>query len=164
MFFFLSVKSPIVLSLFTKLWIVCLLGTLSLRNFRQHFLADPYFTWVTYRNTHVLKYTTPWCTTLHTNCSWEQMANGADNCCLQLKNPHCLPCNIILSSGSQVNYFPSFQTLSVLRHADSPAKFVCTLQQCTGRREVQSHRSGPHTKNPSCICSFLYAWDIVMAE
>jgi hypothetical protein len=45
---FWSIKSPVVLSLFTKLWIVCLLGTLSSRylrgNFRRHFLADPYFT------------------------------------------------------------------------------------------------------------------------
>jgi hypothetical protein len=43
--------SPVVLSLFTKLWIVCLLRTLSSRNFRRHFPADPYFTWVPYRNT-----------------------------------------------------------------------------------------------------------------
>jgi hypothetical protein len=43
-FVFLYIKSPDVLSLFTKLWIVCLLGTLSSRNFRRHFPADPYFT------------------------------------------------------------------------------------------------------------------------
>jgi ABC-type cobalamin transport system permease subunit len=46
-FCFLSITSPIVLSLFTKLWIVCLLVTLSSRNLRrnflQHFPADPYF-------------------------------------------------------------------------------------------------------------------------
>jgi hypothetical protein len=44
----LSVKNPVVLSLFTKLWIVCLLGTLSSRNLCQnfcwHFTADPHFT------------------------------------------------------------------------------------------------------------------------
>jgi hypothetical protein len=39
-FVFLSVKSPVVLSLFTKSWIVCLLGTLSSWNFRRHFPAD----------------------------------------------------------------------------------------------------------------------------
>jgi hypothetical protein len=39
----------------------------------------------------VLKYTTPWCTTLLTNCNWKQMANGVDNCCLLLTN-HKLPC------------------------------------------------------------------------
>jgi hypothetical protein len=47
-FCFLSVKSPVVLSLFTKLWIICLLGSLSSQNLRRHFrrhiLADPYFT------------------------------------------------------------------------------------------------------------------------
>jgi hypothetical protein len=57
-FCFLSIKSPVVLSLFTKLWIVCLLGTLSSWNLRQnfcwHLLADPYFTWW-YRNTHCSK-------------------------------------------------------------------------------------------------------------
>jgi hypothetical protein len=46
-FCFLSIKSPVVLSLFTKSWIVCLLGTLSSwnlrRNFRQNFLIDPVF-------------------------------------------------------------------------------------------------------------------------
>jgi hypothetical protein len=58
-FVFLSPKCPVVLSLFTKLWIVCLLGTLSSRNlrrnFRRHFPADPYFTWVSYRNTRCSK-------------------------------------------------------------------------------------------------------------
>jgi hypothetical protein len=79
-----------------------------------------------------LKYTAPWCTTLCTNYSWEQMANGADNCCLLLTNhelPHCLPCNIIPSSSPQVNYFPLFQMLLAVRHADSSAKFVCALHQ-----------------------------------
>jgi hypothetical protein len=42
-FCFMSIKSPVDLSLFTKLWIVCLLENLSSRNFRRHFLADPYF-------------------------------------------------------------------------------------------------------------------------
>jgi hypothetical protein len=82
-------KSPVVLNLFTKLWIVCLLGTLSWRNLRRnflrHFLADPYFTYVS--EIHVaLKYTSPWCTTLLTNWNWEKMANEADNCCLLLIN------------------------------------------------------------------------------
>jgi hypothetical protein len=44
---FLFIKSPVVLSLFTKLLIVCLLRTLSSRNlrqhFRRHFPADLYF-------------------------------------------------------------------------------------------------------------------------
>jgi hypothetical protein len=58
-FSFLPIRSPVVLSLFTKLWIVCLIGTLSSqnlrRNFRRHFLVDPYFTWVSYRNTRCSK-------------------------------------------------------------------------------------------------------------
>jgi hypothetical protein len=56
---FLSITSPVVLNLFTNLWIVCLLGTPSSRNlgrsFRRHFLADQYFTLVTCRNTHCSK-------------------------------------------------------------------------------------------------------------
>jgi hypothetical protein len=46
--FFLSIKSPVVLRLLAKLWIVCLLGSLSSRNlgrnFRRHFPADAHFT------------------------------------------------------------------------------------------------------------------------
>jgi hypothetical protein len=49
-FCFLSVKRTVALSLFTKLWIICLLGTLSSRNlprnFRRHFVSDLYFTQV----------------------------------------------------------------------------------------------------------------------
>jgi hypothetical protein len=90
-FCFLSIKNPIVLSLFIKLWIVCLLGTLSSRNyvqfFRRHFLADPHFTWVSYRNTGCsIKYIAPWRITLRNNCNWKQMPNGADNCWLLLTN------------------------------------------------------------------------------
>jgi hypothetical protein len=96
-FCFLCIKSPVVLSLFTQLWIVSLLGTLSSRNLCWHFLADPY---VSYINI-ALKYTAPWHTTLLTSCKWEQMANGANNCCLLLTNnnqtpkhePHCSPWN-----------------------------------------------------------------------
>jgi hypothetical protein len=133
--------SPIVLSLFTRLWIVCLLGTLSLwnlhRNFWRHFPADCIsHGWHT--EMHIaLKHAAPWHTTLSTNWHWEQMTNGADNCCLLLTNhkqtpkhePHCSPCNIIPSSGQQVNYYPSFQTLLAIRHTDSLAKFACVLQQ-----------------------------------
>jgi hypothetical protein len=134
MFLFLSVKIPLVLSLFTKLWIVCLLGTLPSwnlrRNFRRHFPADPYFTYVSYRNTHWSKL---YRTMTLTYCNWVQMANGTDNCFLLLTNlkhfrryePHCLPWNMMPSSGLQVTYFPSFQTLS----ADSLAKFACASQQ-----------------------------------
>jgi hypothetical protein len=67
------------------------------------------------------------------------MANGADNCCLLLTNhnpthePHCLPCNIISSSGPQINYFPSFQTLSAIRRTDSSAKFACASLQVVHR-------------------------------
>jgi hypothetical protein len=55
LFCFLSIKSLIDLNLFTILWIICLLGTLSSRNlhqnFFQHFLADLYFTKVPHRDT-----------------------------------------------------------------------------------------------------------------
>jgi hypothetical protein len=55
----LSIKNPFVQSLFTELWIVCLRGTLSSRNlrqnFRRNFPADPYFTYVSYKNTRCSK-------------------------------------------------------------------------------------------------------------
>jgi hypothetical protein len=79
-----------------------------------------------------LKYTAPWRTTLRTNCSWEQMANGATNCCMLLINHkqtpmhelYCSPWNIMPSSGPQVNYFPSFQKLSA-HHA---CWFICKIR------------------------------------
>jgi hypothetical protein len=53
-----------------------------------------------------------------------------DNYCLLLTNHkqtpikerHCPPRNIILCRGLQVNYFPSFQLLSAVKHAESSAK------------------------------------------
>jgi hypothetical protein len=53
------------------------------------------------------------------------------------------------SSGPQVNNFPSFQTLTVIRHADSSAKFVCASQQRrTGRCEAQSREPVNKVKPP----------------
>jgi hypothetical protein len=52
MILFLSIKTHAVLRVFTKLWIVCLLRNLSLQNLHQNILADPYFTQLSYRNTH----------------------------------------------------------------------------------------------------------------
>jgi hypothetical protein len=40
---------------FTKLWIFCFVGILSSRNFPKNFLADPYFTQVSCRNTRCSK-------------------------------------------------------------------------------------------------------------
>jgi hypothetical protein len=65
------------------------------------------------------------------------MVNGANNCCLLLKNhkklPHmnCAACREIIAptSSPQVIYFLSFQTLLAIRHADSSAKFIRALQQ-----------------------------------
>jgi hypothetical protein len=89
----------------------------------------------------VLKYTAPWWNTLLTNCNWERMANGADNCLLLLTNhkqtpmheAHCSPWNIMPSSGPKVNYFPSFQMLLAIRHTESSAKFVGASQQAVNR-------------------------------
>jgi hypothetical protein len=105
-FFVLSLKESCC-SKFIHQIVNCLLGTPSLQNLHQNL------------------YNAPWFTTLCTKCSWEQMANGADNCCLPRSNhklPHCSQCNIILSSGPQINYFLSFQMSSALRHTDSSAK------------------------------------------
>jgi hypothetical protein len=77
-FCFLSVKSPVVLSLFTKLWIAYLLGTLlslnSRLNFLRRFHADPCFTQTSYRNTRCFKVYH-----LLPHCNWEWMANWGDN-------------------------------------------------------------------------------------
>jgi hypothetical protein len=62
----------------------------------------------------IQKYTLPWSTP-------------------HLDVPHCSPCNIILSSGPQVTYLHSCQTLSDVRHADSSAKFVCASQHAAHR-------------------------------
>jgi hypothetical protein len=79
-FCFLSIGSPVVLSLFTKLWIVCLMRTPSSRNLRRQFIADPYFTYVSYRNISCSKVYRTWRTTLLTDCNWEQKANGDAYC------------------------------------------------------------------------------------
>jgi hypothetical protein len=92
-FRFLSLESPVVLSLFTKLWIVCLLGTSQnlCRNFRQHF-KQICISYRCHAEIHItLKYTAPSCNTLFTNCNREQMANGADNCCPLLTNHKQIP-------------------------------------------------------------------------
>jgi hypothetical protein len=109
------------------------------------------------------------------------MANGADNCHPLLTNhkqtpthePHCLPCNIIPSSGLQVNYFTSFQTLS----ADSSVKFVCASQQATYQSPWSAESwTRQVTKNIPCNIHshrhdnfrfhkihFLYAWGLSAA-
>jgi hypothetical protein len=65
--------------------------------------------------------------------NWDQMAHGTDNCCLLLTNhkhtpideSHCSPRDIILCRSVQVIYFPSFQTSSAVKHAESLIKLAC---------------------------------------
>jgi hypothetical protein len=52
----------------------------------------------------------------------------------------------MLSSSPQVNYFPSFQTLSAIRHADSSVKFIMHL---TSHHKAQSHELGNKVKKLS---------------
>jgi hypothetical protein len=138
---FLFIKSPVVLSLFTKLWILWLLELFHDELYVEIF-ADTFKQFRIWHRCHTevhvaLKYTALGRTTLLTNCNWEQMARGADNCCLLLTNnkqtpshePHCSPWNILPSSGSLVNYFPSFEMLPAIRHADSSEKFICASRQ-----------------------------------
>jgi hypothetical protein len=151
-FCFFSMKSPVVLSLLTKLWIVCLLGTLSLEIYVEIF-ADTLWQIRISRRRHTqihvaLKYTAPWRTTLCTNCNCEQMAYGADNTCLLLTNhkqipkhlPHCTPWNIVPSSGAQIYYLPSFQSLSAIRCTDFSAKFLCASQPVVYRSPWIGHQ------------------------
>jgi hypothetical protein len=155
-FCFLCIKNPIVLSLFTKLWIVCLLGTLSSQNLLEIFARDSHSCHI---EIHIaLKHTAPWRTTLLNNCSWEQMANGADNCWLLLTDhkqtpmhePHCSLFNIIPSSGPHVNYFPSFQTLWADTSANSHAP---RGRLCTGPREAQSRERVNRFKKDPVYCT-----------
>jgi hypothetical protein len=120
-------------SLFTKTWIVC--HKIYVRTFTNNFWLI-HISHRCHTEIHVaLKYTNHDVTTLLTNCNWEHMANGADNWSLLLTNRrqtltrelHCWPWNIKPSSGPQVNYFLSFQTLSQIKHADSSAEFICAL-------------------------------------
>jgi hypothetical protein len=71
-FVFLSIKSPAILSLFTKLWNVCLLRTLSSwnlhKNFHWHFPADPYWHRCHTEICVALKCSNPCHVTLLTNC------------------------------------------------------------------------------------------------
>jgi hypothetical protein len=65
--------------------------------------------------------------------------------------PHCSSCNIMPPSGPHVNCFPSFQTLSAIRHIDSSAKFSWPRgKQGIGRREMQSRGPVLHSKNIAC--------------
>jgi hypothetical protein len=137
-FCFLSMKSPVDLSLYTTLSIASLLGTLSSRNLCLNFrISHTCFTVI-----HVaVRYTVPWRTILFTNCNWEQMAYDAGNCCLLLTNhkqklthePHCSPWCIMPPSGPQFNYFPSIQTLSANKHTGSSGKFICASQPAVHR-------------------------------
>jgi hypothetical protein len=87
------------------------------------------------------------------------MTNAADNCGLLLTNhkhiltqePHCSPCYIMPSSGAQVNYFSSLQTLSAIRYTGSSTKYACASRQAgTCLPEVHSRGRGLHIKNIPC--------------
>jgi hypothetical protein len=156
-------KSPVDLSLFTKLWTVCLPETLWSRNlrwnFRQHVLADPYFTLVSTKIHDALKHTAPWRNTMLCNCNWEQTANGADNCCPQLTNhkqipthePNCSPWNIMSSSDPQLLtslYSKRYRPSGILIHRQN--SYAPRSKRHTGRRETQSRGNGQQSKNPPC--------------
>jgi hypothetical protein len=80
-----------------------------------------------------LKYSEPCRTTLLSNCYWQQMTNGADNCCLLLTNhkqtlthePHWLLWNIMPLVSVQVKLLPFIPNVIT----DSSAKFICASQQ-----------------------------------
>jgi hypothetical protein len=156
---FLSIKSPVVLRLFTKLWIVCLLGTLHYEIYVTVF-AD------TFHQIHIshrcyteidvaLNYTT-----LLANCNWKQTANAADNCCLLPTNhkqtpthePHSSPWNIMLSSSPQVKYFPWSQTLSAIRHTDYLARFIWSPQKSSALIAVKRRTMSQWTKLKNSVC------------
>jgi hypothetical protein len=74
-----------------------------------------------------LKYGEPCCATLLLTGNKWLMALITAACCWQIINK--LPyMNIIPCRGLQVNYFPSFQTLLAIKHAESLGKLACILQ------------------------------------
>jgi hypothetical protein len=83
---------------------------------------------ISHRRHTELKCSAPWRTTLQ----WHQMAYGAGNCRPLLTyrkqiptyELQCSPWNTASSRVPQVHYFPSFQTLSAIRNADSSTKQV----------------------------------------
>jgi hypothetical protein len=69
----------------------------------------------------------PHCALMETENKWLMELITAAYCWQIINKLHCSLWNILLSSGLQVNYFPSFQMLSTIRHADSLVKFLCAL-------------------------------------
>jgi hypothetical protein len=157
-FCFLSIESPVVLSLFTKLWIVY--SELFHQAIYVEIFADS-FQQIRIAHTCSSKV---YCTMTHHTAHghWEQMANGANNCCLLLTNhkqtpmhePHCSPWNIIQSSGPQVNYFLSLQTESAIRHVDSSTKFVRASQQAA-LRSLWSAETWNGQQSQKTLCIFI---------
>jgi hypothetical protein len=64
------------------------------------------------------------------------------------------------SCGPQVNYFPSFQTLSTIKHADSSAEFVRSKRR-TGRREARGRELVNKVKKNSLYKSLsVHPWKL----
>jgi hypothetical protein len=119
-------------------------------NIRRHFPADPYFTWVSYRNTRCSTvsaamscHTADW---LLTGNKW-LIALITTAYCWQIINkppmhePHCPPCNIrvILCRGLQVNlflHFKRYRPSSMLSHQQN--WHALRGRQWTGCGEAQS--------------------------
>jgi hypothetical protein len=96
---------------------------------------------MSYRKTAAQKYTALWRNTLLINCNWEQTAKELITAVhwwqIINKFPHMnrnarreAQCR---QAVHKVNNFPSFQTSSAIRHADSLAKSVCTSQPAVHR-------------------------------
>jgi hypothetical protein len=129
-----SNKSP-VLSLFTKLWTVFSAGNSFIVKFKSKF--SPILSSKSVLHIDVIKKFSLLWSILHCSLTvaenkWFMVPISAAYCWQAIKKlprTNFLPWNIMLSSGPQVQYFPSSQMLSAIRHADSSAKHVCTSQQ-----------------------------------
>jgi hypothetical protein len=110
-FCFLSIKSPVVLSLFTKLLIIR--RELLHREIYVEIFAD---TFQKIRISHgwhteihaALKHTAPWSTTLRTNCNWEQVASDflaisfqSPSTTISRTRPNSLPTTVLYSVSSE---------------------------------------------------------------
>jgi hypothetical protein len=103
------------------------------RNFRLHFTAEPYFTYVSYsyRSTRCSEV---YCTMTVTYCNWEQrlMELITAAYCWQIINSHAWTTQLTVKHNAVkrfTSYFTSFRTLSPIRHVDSSAKLVYASQQ-----------------------------------
>jgi hypothetical protein len=166
-FCFLSVKSPVVLSLFTKLWIVLSAGNSFITKFTSTFLPALSNRSVFHMG-DIQKYTLlesilhhdlPYCALTVPENKWLMELISATYC-WQIINSHTAHCvtkyrqavhKLITSLHSKCYWLSG-----MLIHQQN--SYAPHSEWHTGCRGAQSHVPGPHTKNPPCILGILLVY------